>query len=172
VAGPTNGTLSGTLPNLTYTPNGDFNGGDSFTFKASDGIAASAVATVSINVETVDPSPVSPYTLLVSLSSTRSAPVPLEGALLSGDIFVFSSPDTDVDRVKFFLDDPTMSESAVQKERSAPYDFAGGTAASANPFDTTEVQDGLHTITALIELHGGDSMVVHATFTVGIPDGS
>ena len=39
VAQPTHGVLTGTAPNVTYTPNADFNGPDSFTFKANDGTA-------------------------------------------------------------------------------------------------------------------------------------
>ena len=50
VAGPANGTLSGTAPNLTYTPNTGFFGNDSFTFQANDGLTDSALATVSITV--------------------------------------------------------------------------------------------------------------------------
>lgn len=38
---PLHGTLTGTAPNLTYTPNRDFIGTDTFTFKASDGLAES-----------------------------------------------------------------------------------------------------------------------------------
>src|SRR5207249_9273472 len=58
VAMPTNGVLSGTAPNLTYTPNANFNGGDSFTFKVNDGSLTSAVATVSITVTAVNDAPV------------------------------------------------------------------------------------------------------------------
>jgi VCBS repeat-containing protein len=58
VAGPTNGTLSGTAPNLTYTPNADFNGADSFTFRANDGTVDSNVATFSITVTAVNDAPV------------------------------------------------------------------------------------------------------------------
>ena len=47
---PTNGTLSGTTPYLTYTPNSDFNGTDSFSFKAFDGWYDSNIATVDIKV--------------------------------------------------------------------------------------------------------------------------
>ena len=50
VAYPTNGTLSGTPPNVTYIPNANYNGIDSFTFKANDGILDSNIATVSITV--------------------------------------------------------------------------------------------------------------------------
>lgn len=44
---PTNGTLSGTAPNLTYTPNRGYSGPDSFTFRANDGQLDSNTATVS-----------------------------------------------------------------------------------------------------------------------------
>lgn len=50
---PANGTLSGTAPTLTYTPNPDYNGPDSFTYTVNDGIATSASATVSITVNAV-----------------------------------------------------------------------------------------------------------------------
>ena len=50
VTPPTNGTLSGVAPNLTYTPTAGFAGNDSFNFKANDGKADSNIATVTINV--------------------------------------------------------------------------------------------------------------------------
>lgn len=49
---PTHGTLSGTPPNVTYTPNSGFSGSDSFTFQAQDGSINSNIATVSISVGT------------------------------------------------------------------------------------------------------------------------
>ncbi len=58
VAGPSNGSLSGTAPNLTYTPNANYNGSDSFTFKANDGTVDSNTATVSITVNAVNDPPV------------------------------------------------------------------------------------------------------------------
>ena len=50
VGTPTNGTLSGTAPDLTYTPSTDYTGSDSFTFTVNDGTTDSAPATVSIFV--------------------------------------------------------------------------------------------------------------------------
>jgi hypothetical protein len=50
VTTPERGTLSGTPPNLTYTPEAGYFGTDSFTFKANDGKVDSNVATVSITV--------------------------------------------------------------------------------------------------------------------------
>jgi hypothetical protein len=47
---PSHGTLSGTAPNLTYTPNAGFHGTDSFTFTVSNGTNTSAPATVSLTV--------------------------------------------------------------------------------------------------------------------------
>jgi hypothetical protein len=55
-ANPSHGTLSGTAPNLVYTPNADYHGTDSFTFNATYG-AASASATVSITVNSVNDLP-------------------------------------------------------------------------------------------------------------------
>src|SRR6185295_11534353 len=49
-AQPGHGTLTGTAPNVTYTPTTNYNGADNFTFKASDGSLNSNVATVSITV--------------------------------------------------------------------------------------------------------------------------
>ena len=49
--GPANGVLGTLSSNLvTYTPNANYVGGDSFSFYASDGVFTSAVATVSIAV--------------------------------------------------------------------------------------------------------------------------
>ncbi|HPF99264.1 MAG TPA: Ig-like domain-containing protein [Kiritimatiellia bacterium] len=55
---PANGSLWGTLPNLTYGPSLNFNGSDSFTFRVNDGSLTSAPATVSITVTAVNDAPV------------------------------------------------------------------------------------------------------------------
>ncbi|SFV63189.1 Chitinase [hydrothermal vent metagenome] len=50
---PTHGTLTGTAPNMKYTPTADYNGTDSFTFKVNDGKVDSSSATVNITVKDV-----------------------------------------------------------------------------------------------------------------------
>ncbi|MDQ8179583.1 Ig-like domain-containing protein [Pelagicoccus sp. SDUM812005] len=50
VTPPANGSLSGTAPDLVYTPEADFGGSDHFTFVVNDGRDDSAEATVSITV--------------------------------------------------------------------------------------------------------------------------
>ncbi len=61
VKGPSHGSLSGTGPNLTYTPNANFNGSDSFLFKVNDGTVDSATATVSITLKPVNDPPTASY---------------------------------------------------------------------------------------------------------------
>ncbi|MEZ4705582.1 MAG: Ig-like domain-containing protein [Caldilineaceae bacterium] len=58
VSQPDNGALSGTAPNLTYTPNAGFTGSDSFTFVVNDGLVDSTAATVNIAVNPVNSAPV------------------------------------------------------------------------------------------------------------------
>ncbi|MBC7980838.1 MAG: tandem-95 repeat protein [Armatimonadetes bacterium] len=55
LAGPENGTLGGTAPNLTYQPDSGFSGSDTFTFRVNDGQVNSATATVSITVAQAPP---------------------------------------------------------------------------------------------------------------------
>jgi hypothetical protein len=50
--------LSGDAPNLTYTPNLNFHGSDSFTYMANDAIEDSAIATVAITINEVNDPPV------------------------------------------------------------------------------------------------------------------
>lgn len=57
VAGPEHGTLSGTLPNVTYTPAPDYSGADHFTFVASDGTAESAPVQATLAVTPVNDAP-------------------------------------------------------------------------------------------------------------------
>ena len=53
VSGPSNGSLTLNADgSFTYTPGSTFTGGDSFTYKVTDGIADSALTTVTITVNT------------------------------------------------------------------------------------------------------------------------
>ncbi len=54
---PAQGALSGTAPNLTYTPAADYHGNDSFTFVANDGLVDSTPATISVTVNPVNDAP-------------------------------------------------------------------------------------------------------------------
>ena len=54
---PANGTVINNGTTVTYTPDLDFNGADSFTYAAHDGIAFSNIATVTITVNAVNDPP-------------------------------------------------------------------------------------------------------------------
>lgn len=54
---PTKGTFTGTAPNLTYVPNLNANGSDSFKFKANDGLLDSAIVTVNLTITAVNDLP-------------------------------------------------------------------------------------------------------------------
>ena len=49
--------ISGQPPFLAYTPNGDFNGDDSFTFEVQDGIAKSEPIIIDVIVDPVNDAP-------------------------------------------------------------------------------------------------------------------
>jgi hypothetical protein len=83
VSGPTKGALSGTSPNLVYTPGANGIGSDSFTFKVNDGELDSAPATVSIDITPANHPPVadaSATTSKVISLNNSDAVVTLDGS--------------------------------------------------------------------------------------------
>jgi hypothetical protein len=88
VAGPTHGTLSGTAPDLTYTPEANYNGSDSFTFKANDTWLYSNVGTISITVNPVNDKPVAD-SKNVATDEDNSVAVTLSGSDIEGDSLSF-----------------------------------------------------------------------------------
>jgi hypothetical protein len=83
VTQPTKGVLSGTVPNLTYTPNANVDGSDSFTFTVSDGITNSSPATVSISITPVNDVPVA-VAQSVSVNSGVAKAIVLAGTDVEG----------------------------------------------------------------------------------------
>ncbi len=61
--GPSHGVLEGTAPNLTYRPDPNFNGADSFSFAVSDGQVQSSAASVSLLVAPVNDPPDAAFTV-------------------------------------------------------------------------------------------------------------
>jgi hypothetical protein len=89
VSGPAHGTLSGSGPNLIYSPALNYNGADSFTFKVNDGALNSAVATVSIAVTAMNDAPVaSPQS--ISTSYNAAVNIALSGSDVDGDALIYT----------------------------------------------------------------------------------
>ncbi len=57
-AGPSHGTLSGSAPDLIYTPEQNYHGPDTFSFTAGDGLLTSSPATISLFIIAVNDAPI------------------------------------------------------------------------------------------------------------------
>jgi len=89
VSAPQKGTLSGTAPNLTYTPAASANGSDSFTFKVNDGKLDSNTATVSIAIRAVNHAPTATGAA-IPVAFNQSTNITLAGTDPEGDALTFS----------------------------------------------------------------------------------
>src|SRR5678815_4955573 len=92
VTGAANGTVvvnsDGTY---TYTPNADYFGPDSFTYKVNDGSLDSNVATVSITVSSVNDAPVASGTSVTTAEdSAASGTLAAQATDVEGDALTFS----------------------------------------------------------------------------------
>lgn len=76
--GPSNGVLTGSVPNLTYTPNNNFSGADSFTFKANDGVGDSGSETINIVVNNINDAPIA-ETQSLNTNEDEALPITLTG---------------------------------------------------------------------------------------------
>lgn len=73
VTGPTDGTLSGTPPAVTYTPNANFHGTDGFTFRVSNSVVASLPGTVTVAVPPVNDAPTATSASIVTNEDNPSS---------------------------------------------------------------------------------------------------
>ncbi|GMU59437.1 MAG: hypothetical protein AMXMBFR34_12000 [Myxococcaceae bacterium] len=89
VTAPSRGTLSGTLPNATFSPAPNFNGNVSFTFRVNDGLLDSAPATVTLVVAPVNDAPEGTPGMVTTFEGIP-IPVTLRGTDIDGDALSFS----------------------------------------------------------------------------------
>jgi hypothetical protein len=145
-SGPGNGTLSGSAPNLTYTPNGDYNGSDNFTFVANDGLENSAPATVSITVTPVNDAPLA---VPVDVSTTEGNPVVvnLSGSDPDGDPLTYSVTNGPTNG--------TVSGSGANRTYSPATGFSGTDSFVYQVSDGSETDQATVTITVSPDVVGG-----------------
>ena len=124
---PTHGTLSGTPPNVTYTPATDYDGLDSFNFVVNDGMFDSSAATVSINVI---PPPTPPSGIVLTTTEIPSSAKPgdfiaalraIDINIPEGDTHTFALVAGFGDNSKFGINGNVLSAGPA---------FAGGLGAS------------------------------------------
>jgi len=86
---PLNGTIAGAPPNVTYTPNPNFAGEDSFEFLARDRTLASAPGLVSLTVVAANSAPVATARTVSGLEDSL-IPITLSGTDADGDSLTYS----------------------------------------------------------------------------------
>src|SRR4029077_3222735 len=116
---PQHGQLSGVAPALIYTPDHDFNGIDSLTFRAHDGFLDSAVATVTVTVRPVNDPPIATAGTLSAVEDT-----PATGTLAATDV-----------------DGDTLSYSVVTQGSKGSVTITGGATYTYTPQANLNGQD-------------------------------
>ncbi len=100
--------------------------------------------------------------IVIASSENRSNTSNLSGQTLSDDVFILidQADQDEIDQVIFFIDGARISEENLQ-----PFDLQGGGSA-ANPFDTSDLSDDGHTLTANILFNNGSTDTVSVNFEV------
>ncbi|NTX38845.1 tandem-95 repeat protein [Myxococcus sp. CA033] len=135
---PRHGRLSGTTPNLVYTPHPDFHGEDYLTFRVSDGVTESTSAQVLLSVKPVNDAPVA-MSREVTVSAEGPVELELEGRDVDGDIITFE-----------------LSEGPSQGELTGTLPhvvYRPRAGASREDSFTFAVSDGEYTTFATVTLH-------------------
>ena len=110
---------------------------------------------------TPTPAP-STFSIVFSDSPNRTNPSGINGQTVNDNIYAFVSPDTDVDRVQFFVDG-----ALVRTENLTPFDLGGGASNNtASPYDTNRLSNGSHSIRAEILFNNGSTESISASFNV------
>ncbi len=89
-ANPARGTLSGTPPDLLYTPNADLNGTDRLSFTVADDFDTSSAAEITIDVSPVNDAPRANDSAIVAISGQSAA-------------FTLNATDVDGDPLSYLL---------------------------------------------------------------------
>lgn len=155
---PTHGSVSGTAPNVTYTPAAGYSGPDTFQFQVSDGTYLSNTATVQV---TVGPKPQHPP---VAESQTVSTPFqkPVSIKLVA--------TDPDGDQVFYNVESPahgTLSGTAPNLVYRPAAGFSGDDSFVFRASDGTLVSDP-----ATVTIHVGAPGTPSIVFTYVPPLGS
>ncbi len=92
VKGPSHGSLGGEAPNLTFTPNSNYHGRDSFTYSIDEAKEGKSQATISITVASVNDAPIAYH---------RTELIKVNRPLIA----TLTGTDADNDSLKFIIGD-------------------------------------------------------------------
>ncbi|MCF8025900.1 MAG: tandem-95 repeat protein [Desulfobacteraceae bacterium] len=116
ISGPDHGSLSGTAPDLTYTPENDFSGTDAFSFVAGDRHLDSDPAAVTIEIAAVNDAPTAEDDTFTGASTPVTT-----GDVLAND----SDPDNDTLTVSGFTQ-PSRGTAADNEDGTFTYTPGSG----------------------------------------------
>ncbi len=163
-----------------YTPNADFNGTDSFTYTVDDGFGATAMATVTLTVDSVNDAPVVVTSVAQQISTEAMALTPVDVAALfddiDGDTLRYGSPDAPA----WITIDPNTGELTgtppADASVSGPYtitltatDPDGEVASTTVTFDVANPAPVVNNATADLSLLDGQTVSIATDFVD--PDG-
>ena len=132
VSTPINGSVSCTTSNCTYTPNPNYNGSDSFTYKTNDGTTDSNIATVNITVTPVNDTPT---------TNSNTVSIQEDTTLDLSSVFIGNSNDVDGDSLAYeVINEPsngTISGTHPNLVYTPNSDYVGSDSVEFRVFDGT-----------------------------------
>ncbi len=164
---PTTATVSGNT--ITLTPTTPITASTTYRINVTTAVrdlANNALTTATTTTFTTAAAPVSSPELKVSRSANRSSAVALGGNTWApGErVYVFLGV-TSGSTVRFYLDTPTTG-TPFRTDRSAPWDFNGGSTSTATAY-VNNLSRGTHTIRAVLTRSNGTTVTYSATFNAG-----
>jgi len=138
---PAHGALTGTPPNMTYTPTAGYVGPDSFTFNVTESNGATSTTPGTVSISVVQAPPVASKTTLSAASNTP-APGASDAISITVASASTSSTTTPTGTLTISVDGTTQSPSLTLTNGSAAYTFSSTAAgphtiAAAYSGDTT-----------------------------------
>lgn len=133
-------------------------------YEAVDPSGRSATASLTV---TAEPGPV----VALATGPDRGAPAPLDGAVLTGEVFVFVGGAPDIELVDFHLDDPDRLADPLIRERVPPFDLGSSDPATglARPFDVSTLDPGPHLLTIVVVRADQPDEIIEVAFEVAAP---
>lgn len=136
-SGPAHGTLTGTPPNLVYTPDPGYSGVDQFTFEVTDTVGATDTGTVGILIES---------TAIVVNSTAQEVPFVTNGNCTLGEAIQAANTDAPVDGCSAGNGDDIIN-------------LLTGTYTLSQPDNTLDGPNGLPSITSNIAITGSGALI-------------